>query len=244
MNTMNIVMQGKGGVGKSLVAALLFQFLHEKQLKQQGCPVLGVDLDALANTFSVLIDGKAIKLGEADFDKTVLFALDGDAMVLDVGSCYYPSYPCFLFDNNVFELLQNNGIGVTIHIPVVSGASMAATISVMVAILNQFPASCRFVVWKNGYFDGLSPGIDFTKLPGLDDFMPKVTAICELPLQDQATEKAIQLMLTHNYNLLFSAVEASPDDDPVFGVLNKQRIARFKAGIFGQLEALHKAAVL
>ena len=47
MSTIHFVLQGKGGVGKSLVASLLFQYLN-----RQGLPVSGVDTDPVNSTFS------------------------------------------------------------------------------------------------------------------------------------------------------------------------------------------------
>ena len=46
MATAHFLMQGKGGVGKSLVASLLFQYLQRKNLIVHGC-----DTDPINSTF-------------------------------------------------------------------------------------------------------------------------------------------------------------------------------------------------
>ena len=63
MSTVHFVLQGKGGVGKSLIASLLYQYLH-----QQGRAVTGVDTDPVNATFA----------GYKELSVQVLNIMEGD----------------------------------------------------------------------------------------------------------------------------------------------------------------------
>lgn len=63
MTISHFIMQGKGGVGKSLVAAILYQYLAK-----QGCQVFGCDTDPVNSSLArhKSLNVKVIDLMEGD----------------------------------------------------------------------------------------------------------------------------------------------------------------------------------
>ncbi len=157
VKTVHIVMQGKGGAGKSLTSSILVQYL-----KYDDRLVEAFDLDPTTPTLSAIkslgavpvqiMDGDNINPRRFDELMTRIFeAEDGAHAVIDTGTSSFIATCSYLAENNAFDLLQEFGIRVFIHCPLCGGAALDDTFNSLLALLEHFP-TVPVVVWLNEFF--------------------------------------------------------------------------------------------
>ncbi|MES0884454.1 conjugal transfer protein TraL [Roseibium sp. SCP14] len=157
VKTVHIVMQGKGGAGKSLTSSMLVQYLQHAEHDVQG-----IDLDPTTPTLSgikalnavpiQIMDGDDINPRHFDDLMTRIFESGDDAhTVIDTGTSSFIATCSYLSENNAFDLLQNFGVRVFIHCPVCGGAALDDTCTSLLSILSHFP-DVPVVVWVNEFF--------------------------------------------------------------------------------------------
>jgi MinD-like ATPase involved in chromosome partitioning or flagellar assembly len=109
MARIHMMLQGKGGVGKSVIAATLAQYLESK-----GQKPLCIDTDPVNATFHgyKALDVQRLQIMEDDeinprrFDALVdLMARSSDAVVIDNGASSFVPLSHFLISNEVPALL-------------------------------------------------------------------------------------------------------------------------------------------
>ena len=113
------VASGKGGVGKSLVASLLCQYLIE-----QGREILAFDTDPLNQTLTGYKDlpVKELHLMKGDdidrrrFDQLIedILTAPGD-VVVDNGAASFVPLSAYLKENQTIDFIEESGIRVLIH---------------------------------------------------------------------------------------------------------------------------------
>ena len=112
MSDVHFILQGKGGVGKSLISSLLFQYL-----KQKNISVLGIDTDPVNSTLSNYknLSVKRLEIMNGDdidtrrFDElveSILFEEDNNHIVVDNGAATFIPFCSYLKENNAFSLTQ------------------------------------------------------------------------------------------------------------------------------------------
>jgi len=154
MGTLNFLMQGKGGVGKSFVAYILFQYFQKK-----GLAVQGFDIDPVNKTFAGYKEFGVTPVDimtDDDIDRylfdrliSLLCELPGEThAVVDNGASNFVSFCAYAKDENVFGILREAGHEVVLHVPVPGGAALPETITTMNALLMHFPEYPK-VVWLN-----------------------------------------------------------------------------------------------
>lgn len=157
VKTVHLVLQGKGGVGKSLTASMLAQYLAVS-----GQTLVAIDTDPTNATFAAIqsIGAKHIQIMEAgeinsrNFDSLmteVFEAPEGAHLVIDTGATSFISLCSYLAQNQALTLLQDAGITVIVHTPICGGAAFDDTVSGLLSILDHFP-SVPVVVWLNEFF--------------------------------------------------------------------------------------------
>src|SRR6201985_53831 len=111
----HLTLQGKGGVGKSLVASVLAQYLREK-----GKEVRCIDTDPVNRTFAQYSALGADRLNLRDehnrieqraFDSLIerFLTEDGATFVVDNGASTFLPLWHYLLENNAFDYLRQNG---------------------------------------------------------------------------------------------------------------------------------------
>lgn len=160
MASLNFVLQGKGGVGKSFVASALAQ-----RIKEQGKTPICFDTDPVNQTFSryealnvrlvELLDGDEINIRNFDAFIEELLELGEDEMVvIDNGAASFLPLCSYMVDNHVVDILQDAGHEVRIHSVVTGSAGFKDTVAGLAALVDHFP-SAKIFCWKNGFFGGL-----------------------------------------------------------------------------------------
>lgn len=237
MKRINLILQGKGGVGKSLIASLLTQYL---QNHSSGEPIFCADTDPINRTFAgyKTFDVQVIKLLNADsnvdpreFDVLIeqLASTTQDA-VIDNGAATFLPLSSYLFENSIVELLAGFDKQVVIHCVVTGGQSQMDTLSGLLSILEYNPA--QVVIWKNNYFGDVSVnGCAIEDLPVLKKFKEKILGFVTLDKLTQDTfGKDMQIMITNK--LTFA--EAMESD--LFTMMPRQRLKIIERKINDQLE--------
>ena len=187
MATIHMLLQGKGGVGKSLVASLLFQYLKTREI-----PVKGFDTDPVNNTFA----------GYKEFDVQSLDIMNGDDIdqrrfdhlienlselpedmhiVVDNGASCFVALCSYLKDNGALPFLMENGHELYIHTLVTGGLALPDTLKGLHSLTNHFP-DVPIVVWLNPYYgDIILDGSDFFHFKVYTEKSESFKAVIQLP---------------------------------------------------------------
>lgn len=187
MSKINFVLQGKGGVGKSMVAAMLAQY---KQAK--GHSPLCIDTDPVNATFAgyKTLDVKRVELLAGDeidtrrFDSMVeLLATAQADVIVDNGASSFVPLSHYLISNEVPALLKDLGHELVVHTVVTGGQALVDTVSGFAQLATQFPADCLFIVWLNPYFGPVATedGKPFEAMKAYTSNKARVSALVQLP---------------------------------------------------------------
>lgn len=151
----HLTLQGKGGLGKSLVASLLAQYFLAR-----GQPVRCIDTDPVNQTFSQyrLLKAEHIQLlrdGGVDqrgFDglMEIVFREEGIFVVDNGTSTFIPLWNDLL-EPNALEMLREAGRKVFVHTVITGGQALAATLKGFKS-LAETSTDRNIVVWINEYF--------------------------------------------------------------------------------------------
>ena len=241
MREVHLIVQGKGGVGKSFTAAMLAQYL--KAAANEEIPVYCFDTDPVNQTFSrfAALQPEVVKIMTADniidtrrFDGLIENMIEADGIaVVDNGAATFVPLMSYMAENHVDELLKERGVRMILHVPVMGGQALRDCIFGLQQTLGAIDA--EVVVWSNEFNgDVKSPeGKIFTDLPVYKDNKAKIIGIVHIPRRNPDTfGKDIQTMTAAN--LTFAEADASPD----FGIMTRQRLRTVKRDLFAQLEIL------
>ena len=240
MSAIHLVLEGKGGVGKSLVAALLAQYLAQD--KAAGEALLCADTDPVNDTFARYgaFGAQRIKILNADknidaraFDGLIesVLAHEGNC-VIDNGASTFIPLSAYLRENSVVELLQASSKKVYLHTVLTGGQAMDDTLAGLNALLTTQAAPV--VVWENEFFGEVArDGRRFAESKLYDKHKASVAGIVTLHRRSQDTfGKDMELLVSHK--LTFDEAMASP----VFSLMPRQRLKIIQKSVFEQLDAL------
>lgn len=235
---LHLTLQGKGGVGKSFVAALLTQ-----QFLRKNIPVIAVDTDPTNETLTgykslgakrlELMKGSS--LDERKFDELIEEVIVTDSsFVVDNGSSSFISLSNYLVENQVFSVLGNSGRQVYVHCVVVGGQALVDTLTGFRALVEQLQSPAKLVVWLNEYFGPIEAnGKRFEEMQVYLTNRDKVHGIMRIPAQTSATF-GVDMQLMMNRKLTFSDVQ----QDTEFGLMAKSRLASVARGLFQQMDSV------
>lgn len=239
-NTVHIVLQGKGGVGKSLVASFLVQYLQQKHRLDECGPVLCIDTDPVNRTLSRYQDFAAIQidlLNDAQsvdtrrFDDLVDLNIEHDGpAVVDNGASTFIAFTAYLAENDAFGILKQHGSDVTIHVVITGGQALDDTIGGLLHVLAT--QTVPVVVWQNNYFGEVAKdGLPFAESAIYKNSAGKIIGLINLERGTHDTfGKDIAVMVQNH--ITFERALASAEH---FGASARSRIQRVRDNIFGQL---------
>ncbi len=156
---LHLTLQGKGGVGKTLVTTLIAQYLTSKKVTP-----LCIDTDPVNKTFSGF---KALKVQPLDimdgdriniraFDKLVeMIIKNKDDCVVDNGASSFIPLTAYLKEGDILPFLAENDITIYIHVVVTGGQAQDDTIRGLDYVINNFSPSINTIVWLNEYFGAI-----------------------------------------------------------------------------------------
>ena len=237
VDSVNMILMGKGGVGKSFVAALLAQYLQDKFGN-----VYCADTDPTNATFSkykalnvryieILADN--MNIDKSRFDMLVEDILRHEGpVVIDNGASSYIPIMSYVLETGVFNILKTLGKDVLIHAVLIGGQGMSETLIVLEAILEQLPS--RVVVWENEFLGPVrKDGKAFVESELYLEYKDKIAGVVRIPQRSPDTfGKDLDLMT--RAALTFAEVRESPD----FLFMSRQRLADVQRGIREQLDTI------
>lgn len=170
MADIHIVLQGKGGVGKSYIASIIAQYCIENKGKTD-C----YDTDPTNHTFTGY---KALKVEHVDimegddvnqrrFDDMLekIATTKAKNIVIDNGASTFIPLASYIKSNDVFKILSNLNHTVYIHTVVTGGQARNDTLTGFDAIAESFGHQTKLVVWQNEYFGAVEKdGMPFTDM--------------------------------------------------------------------------------
>ena len=241
MAKIHMVLQGKGGVGKSFIAATLAQYKASK-----GQKPLCIDTDPVNATFAgyKALGVKRLQIMEGDeinprnFDTLVeLVAPSKDDVIIDYGASSFVPLSHYLISNQVPALLADLGHELVVHTVITGGQALLDTVSGFSQLVSQFPTEALFVVWLNPYWGPIEhDGKGFEQLKAYTANKARVSAIVSIPaLKEETYGRDLSDMLQER--LTFD--EALAMDS--LTIMTRQRLKIVKGQLFGQLDS---AAVL
>ena len=144
MAKIHMILQGKGGVGKSVIAAILAQYKASK-----GENTLCIDTDPVNATFHAYqaLAVRQIPLMDHDeinprrFDMLVeIIAPSEQDVIIDSGASSFVPMTHYLISNHVPALLAGMGHELVIHTVVTGGQALLDTVNGFRQLDSQFPA--------------------------------------------------------------------------------------------------------
>lgn len=158
-NKVHLILQGKGGVGKSLVSAILGQYFRTK-----GAPLHCFDTDPVNATFAqyqalgaehinVLRRGA---IHEKRFDELIekICQLKGTCIV-DTGATTFVPLWNYILENEILRLLIAQSWRVFVHSVIAGGQAMSDTLNGFER-LAETSSDRSVIVWVNEYFGEVS----------------------------------------------------------------------------------------
>lgn len=235
MKQVHFTLQGKGGVGKSFVSALITQYL-----RAQGEQVIAIDTDPVNATLAgykafdtqrlELMEGGS--LVERNFDQLIERVVEEDTnFVIDNGAASFIPLSYYIAENDAINLIGDNGKQVVIHTVITGGQAIRDTLAGFASLVEQMPGNAQIVVWLNEFFGDIeAEGKTFEEMKVYQNNKDRVKGIVRIARQTGSTfGKDIQLML--DSKLTFDEVAQSPE----FGLMAKSRLSQVRKGIFEQL---------
>ncbi|MCD8561257.1 MAG: conjugal transfer protein TraL [Shewanella xiamenensis] len=233
----HIVLQGKGGVGKSLIAALIAQY-KLNQSEKFTC----IDTDPVNASLSGYksLNVKQIKLlsnGEVDsrsFDSLIetIYHSEHDIIIDNGASCFIP-FSNYLLENNIIDLIQDIGHEVIIHTVITGGQAAADTLNGFVSLIQEYPENCAFVVWLNPFWGPIEiNGKDFENMQAYSVNKDRVAAIVRLPSLKKET-------FGIDFENMLKAKQTFDEaiNDESLTIMNRQRLKMLKTDIFKLITA-------
>src|SRR6218665_776942 len=186
MAKIHMILQGKGGVGKSLIAAVLAQYMEHK-----GTPALCVDTDPVDATFKGyeklnvrrlnIREGYEISTRNCDALIEMIANHDGDVIIYNGASSFVP-LSHYLVSNQVPALLADMGHQVVVHTVITGSQALPDTLNGFAQLVTQYPDECQFVVWLNPYWGPVeSEGKTFEQMKVYQANKNRVSSIIHIP---------------------------------------------------------------
>lgn len=241
MAKVHLVLQGKGGVGKSVIAALIAQYKANK-----GQSPLCIDTDPVNATFEGYqsLNVKRLNILQEDeintrnFDTLIeLIAPSEDDVIIDNGASSFVPLSHYLISNEVPALLRDMGHEMVVHTVIAGSQSLLDTVNGFSQLASQFPAESLFVVWLNPYWGPIElQGKKFEQMKAYTNNKKRVTAIIDMPKLKEETYGRDFAEMLENRKTFAEALE-----DESLTIMSRQRLKIVRSQVFGLLD---NAAVL
>lgn len=156
MNTVHIIMQSKGGTGKSLIAAFLAEYFHEKygdlNIISTGSLHYTLERYKALSVSKIQHDKKNNQINQAKFDDIFKdIETDHRSIIVDTSSNDFISFNGYAIDNELAKILPEHNKQLVIHCPIVYGLSKDEAIDCLLQILKDYP-NTPVIVWENEFF--------------------------------------------------------------------------------------------
>jgi hypothetical protein len=235
--TVHFSLQGKGGVGKSVVASWLAQYFRSKDRT-----VTCIDTDPVNATLSQFKDLcaehvnvlRAGGINEKQFDVLVERVCGADGTyVVDTGATTFVPLWHYMLEHQLFQFLVNQGRRVFVHVVVTGGQAMQDTLAGFKRVAETAPDK-SIIVWLNEYFGEVErDGKKFEDLHLAQQFSAKLAGAVLIRERNRNTFGDDVRLMLQRY-LTFDGAIAGDE----FGLVAKQRLTLVRRDLFDQLDGL------
>jgi len=236
--TVHLSLQGKGGVGKSLIASLLAQF-H----KARGVRAICVDTDPVNQTFSQyaalgaqhlpLMDKNQLDRRRFDSLVDTILATDESFIVDNGASTFIPLWH-YMLEGAVTSVLREGNRKLVIHTVITGGQALGDTLLGFKSLAESCDSRC-IVVWVNEYFGPVEKdGKTFSQMAAFIEHQDKVAGTVVIPRQSPDTfGRDFEEMIARK--LTFAEIASATG----FTVMSKQRLRMIQRYLFEQMDKLN-----
>lgn len=231
-----IILQGKGGVGKSLIAALQAQYYTDR-----GDRPLCLDTDPVNATFTGytafnvefldILDGDDINPRAFDTLVERIMTAEAGRMIIDNGASTFVPLCSYLLQNDVAGLLTESGHSIRLHTVLTGGQAMIDTLEGFSALCRNIPTA-PIVVWLNEYFGKVAAaGKSFEEGKLYKAHQDRVEAIVTVPgVKPETFGHDMHMMLTRRNT--FAEAMANPE----FSIMARQRLKMMQRTLYGNMD--------
>lgn len=241
MNNIHLILQGKGGVGKSLIAVLIAQYLQSL-----GGKVICADTDPVNATFAqyLSLDVAHIEIAkngniiQSKFDPLIEMIVKTDAdFVIDNGAATFLPLTKYLVENDIYQIMSEHGKKVFIHTVLTGGQAKTDTYNGFAELLGKVNRHARVVVWENEFWGPVEyegHAITATKLFKEADRAGKITGIVKISDRSQSDAFVEDMKKMTSMHMTLSDVNASEE----FSFLAKNRLKKIVDCVYAELDLM------
>jgi len=234
--TIHLILQGKGGVGKSVIASWLAEFLISR-----GRQVQCIDGDPVNRSLSQYkaLGAENLDLVNEDgliqrwcYDSLVeRFLRSEGVFVVDSGATAFLPFWTYIVESEMIRVLREAGRRVYLHVPVTGGETLNDTLLGFSAVAGA-TGERSVIVWLNEYFGPVTHGGKrFGEMQAYADNRDKVLASVAMPQRSPDTYgRTIRTM--REKKLTFEEAINSPE----FMLAQRSRLHLVRHDLFEQLE--------
>jgi len=190
--SVHLILQGKGGIGKSVVASWLAEFLIAR-----GHKVCAIDADPINRSLGQYKALKAEKLDLINKDGLIernrfdglldRFAGEQGVFVVDSGATAFLPFWTYILETEMIRMLREAGRSVYVHTPISGGEMLNDTLWGFKTLAESAPEK-SLVLWINEYFGPVSrDGKNFDQMQVYLDNQNKVLAAVGIPQRSSDT---------------------------------------------------------
>lgn len=237
MSNIHLVLQGKGGVGKSYVSSIIAQHQLSKEKK-----LVCLDTDPVNKTFfqySALNVQKIelmeeMKINNRNFDQLITLLMDDGDFVIDNGAASFIPLSNYLLENNVMGVLNEMGKTVYIHTVITGGQGTVDTVNGLQTLIERFGEHAKIICWLNHFFGPIEyNGKSFEQMKVYQNNKDKIEGMITISQKTSETfGYDVKTMLQNK--LTFNEAIESPD----FQLMAKQRIKIVQRELWQQLDTI------
>ncbi|HFC8501190.1 TPA: conjugal transfer protein TraL [Neisseria oralis] len=240
MKEVNLVVQSKGGCGKTFCCASYAQYVAARAANQ--VEVHCYDTDTSNRTLSrykplnvqiVNILTGHNTVDTRNFDGLIEQFLEKDGIgIVDTGSNTFIPLMSYIAENNITELLRESDVRLILHVPIEGGQAQTDCIESLGRILMSVDA--EVVVWLNEFHGAIeNNGKSFEQFSIYQKYKDRIVGVVRLEkLNPDTYGKDIELMT--KLHLTFDEVQTAAE----MTLMPKQRLRNVRRAIFGKLESL------
>jgi len=234
----HLLLTGKGGVGKSVVARLLAEFVQDTTNEVPLC----FDADPVNASFEAvktfgakkinLLDNE-LKVNASRFDSMMVSVLqENRSVVVDSGASSYLALFGYLEENNVVQLLKDRGFDVYLHTIITGGAAIDFTTKNFLDVAERFGDTAKIVTWLNHFWEPVERDEKpFTEWQAYKSQSRRVHSILEIPRMSVDTSgHDFSEMLKANVS--FAQVLSGEADETDFNIVVQSRLSYIRKAIF------------
>lgn len=233
--TTHIILQSKGGAGKSVVATVLAQYIIEKD----GAGNF-IDTDPSNNTLASfkslnvkildVMNKETEVVDQRAFDELVTNVLESkcNQSLVDTGSGDFHAISAYLKNNDVVNLLEEHGVKTCFHVVINYGQASLETLKCLNDICSNYNAPV--VVWENEYF-GKNQAKPLAEMAIITKNSAIIKGIVTLPrINPDLHDKDFAIMLQKGMTF------ADASNSTEFGLMEKTRLKKIKTLVFDSID--------